>query len=127
MAVIRAVLRCHGAGDTVLPDEAYLPLDDPRRGRRPPCALNMPAYVGAGEGQGEDGTPVAGTKVISSNPGNVRRGLPRASGVTMLFDVASARITCIMEGAASPPPAPGRRDSGGRRGPGGGRRCAAWP
>ena len=49
--------------------------------------------------KGEDGTPVAGTKVINGNPGNVRRGLPRASGVTMLFDVATARITCIMEGA----------------------------
>ncbi|HEX2513658.1 MAG TPA: ornithine cyclodeaminase [Chloroflexota bacterium] len=97
VAVIRAVLRRHGAGDTVLPDEAYLPWTTPAGdGAR---SLNMPAYVGAGEGQGEDGTPVAGTKVINGNPGNVRRGLPRASGVTMLFDVATARITCIMEGA----------------------------
>jgi N-[(2S)-2-amino-2-carboxyethyl]-L-glutamate dehydrogenase len=97
VAVIRAVLRRHGAGDTVLPDEAYLPWTTPAGdGAR---SLNMPAYVGAGEGQGEDGMPVAGTKVINGNPGNVRRGLPRASGVTMLFDVATARITCIMEGA----------------------------
>jgi N-[(2S)-2-amino-2-carboxyethyl]-L-glutamate dehydrogenase len=97
VAVIGAVLRRHGAGDTVLPDEAYLPWKTPAgEGAR---SLNMPAYVGAGEGQGETGAPVAGTKVINGNPGNVRRGLPRASGVTMLFDVATARIACIMEGA----------------------------
>jgi ornithine cyclodeaminase/alanine dehydrogenase-like protein (mu-crystallin family) len=95
VAVIGAVLRRHGAGDTVLPDEAYLPWTTPAGdGAR---SLNMPAYVGASEGEG--GTPVAGTKVINGNPGNVRRGLPRASGVTMLFDVATARIACIMEGA----------------------------
>jgi ornithine cyclodeaminase len=105
VAVIGAVLRRHGAGDTVLPDEAYLPWKTPAGdGAR---SLNMPAYVGAGEGQGQGqgvgqgqaGAPVAGTKVINGNPGNVRRGLPRASGVTMLFDVATARIACIMEGA----------------------------
>jgi N-[(2S)-2-amino-2-carboxyethyl]-L-glutamate dehydrogenase len=84
------VLGHHGDGRTVLPDEAYLPWTtaegDAAR------SLAMPGYI-------RGSVAAAGTKVINGNPGNVRRGLPRASGVTMLFDVTTARITCIMEGA----------------------------
>jgi ornithine cyclodeaminase/alanine dehydrogenase-like protein (mu-crystallin family) len=90
VATIAEVLRHHGDGRTVLPDEAYLPWTtaegDSAR------SLAMPGFV-------RGSVAAAGTKVINGNPGNVRRGLPRASGVTMLFDVTTARITCIMEGA----------------------------
>jgi N-[(2S)-2-amino-2-carboxyethyl]-L-glutamate dehydrogenase len=90
VALMKDVLCAHGSGETVLPDEAYLSWrnsdNDPVR------SLNMPGYVGAKFG-------AAGTKVINSNPANPARGLPRASGVTLLFDRNTARVICIMEGA----------------------------
>jgi ornithine cyclodeaminase len=54
-------------------------------------SLGMPAYVG-GEFQ------AAGMKVINSNPLNLSRNIPRASGLTLLFDPWTARIVCAMEG-----------------------------
>jgi ornithine cyclodeaminase/alanine dehydrogenase-like protein (mu-crystallin family) len=54
--------------------------------------LNMAGYVGGS-------LNVAGTKIINSNPGNPVRGLPRASGLTLLYDSMSTRILCVMEGA----------------------------
>ncbi|BCL80818.1 ornithine cyclodeaminase [Ktedonobacteria bacterium brp13] len=90
VAVIRDVFRMHGSGQTVLPDEAYLTWrnehDESVR------SLNMPGYLG-GELQ------AAGTKIINSNIANPTRGLPRASGITVLYDTNSARVMCIMEGA----------------------------
>lgn len=90
VAVMREVFCLHGAGEMILPDEAYLgwtnALDENAR------SLNMPSYVG---GQFR----VAGTKIINGNPWNPARGQPRANGLTLLFDITSARIICVMEGA----------------------------
>jgi ornithine cyclodeaminase/alanine dehydrogenase-like protein (mu-crystallin family) len=88
--VMRGVFRLHGLGETILPSEAYLgwtnPLGESVR------SLNMPGYVG--------GTfDIAGTKIINSNPANPKRGVPRASGLTLLYDSTSTRIVCVMEGA----------------------------
>jgi ornithine cyclodeaminase len=44
-----------------------------------------------------DGAP--GIKVLGSNPGNTARGVPRAAGLTILFDRATARPICVMEAA----------------------------
>lgn len=90
VAVIRELFTLHGFGQTILPDEAYLgwsnDLGEPVR------SLNMPGYIG--------GTfSSAGTKIINGNIANPSRGLPRASGLTMLYDQTSVQITCIMEGA----------------------------
>ncbi|GHO57941.1 2,3-diaminopropionate biosynthesis protein SbnB [Ktedonobacter robiniae] len=52
----------------------------------------MPGYVGGSINQ-------AGTKIINGNIANPRRGLPRASGLTLLYDPTTVRIACIMEGA----------------------------
>lgn len=41
----------------------------------------------------------AGVKIINANPANPRRGLPRASGLTILFDPGSGRPVCILEAA----------------------------
>lgn len=46
-------------------------------------SLNMPSYIG-GDFQ------VAGTKIINANPSNIKSGLPRASGFTIVFDVNTA-------------------------------------
>ncbi len=90
VAVIREVFRLHDAGQTILPDEAYLAwTNDQGESVR---SLNMPGYVGGSLG-------IAGTKIINGNIANPRRGLPRASGLTLLYDPISVRVTCIMEGA----------------------------
>jgi ornithine cyclodeaminase/alanine dehydrogenase-like protein (mu-crystallin family) len=54
--------------------------------------LNMPGRL-----VGED--PVVGTKIINSSFANTERGLPRASGLTMLFDSETARITALIDAA----------------------------
>lgn len=90
VAVMRDLFALHGSGKTILPDEAYLAWTN-ANGEQV-RSLNMPGYVlGAGA--------MAGTKIINSNPSNVLRGLPRASGLTMLYDSVSTRITCVMEAA----------------------------
>ncbi len=90
VAVIREVFRLHSAGETILPDEAYLGWsNDEGESVR---SLNMPGYVGGS-------LRAAGTKIINGNIANPRRGLPRASGLTILYDSVSVRPVCIMEGA----------------------------
>lgn len=90
VAVMRDLFSLHGSGKTILPDEAYLGWTN-ANGEQV-RSLNMPGYV-LGKG------PMAGTKIINSNPANVLRGLPRASGLTMLYDSLSTRIICVMEAA----------------------------
>ena len=90
VTVIREVFGLHGSGQTILPDEAYLGwMNEQGESVR---SLNMPAYLGGTAG-------IAGTKIINGNIANPARGLPRASGLTLLFDSTSTRIMCIMEGA----------------------------
>lgn len=90
VAVISEVFKLHGAGETILPDEAYLGwVNDEGEQVR---SLNMPGYVGGS-------LRAAGTKIINGNIANPRRGLPRASGLTVLHDSVSVRPVCIMEGA----------------------------
>jgi ornithine cyclodeaminase len=90
VALIREVLQLHGSGDTILPDEAYL-VWNTEKGETV-RSLNMPAYVGGI-------FKAAGTKIINSNARNWARGLPRASGLTLLFDPATGQVLCVVEGA----------------------------
>jgi len=90
VAIIREVFKMHNAGQTILPDEAYLGWTNDRS--ESVRSLNMPSYVGGS-------LEIAGTKIINGNISNPRRGLPRASGLTLLYDKTSVRITCILEGA----------------------------
>jgi len=90
VALAKEVFRLKASGEVILPDEAYLSWKN-RRGE-PVRSLNMPAYVGGKFG-------VAGTKIINGNIENPKRGLPRASGLTLLFDEENVRVTCVMEGA----------------------------
>jgi ornithine cyclodeaminase/alanine dehydrogenase-like protein (mu-crystallin family) len=89
VSVMRDLFMLHGAGKTILPDEAYLAWTNANG--EEVRSLNMPGYV--------FGSAVAGTKIINSNPFNVSRGLPRASGLTVLYDSFSTRIACVMEAA----------------------------
>lgn len=90
VAVMREVFTLHGNELTRLPDEAYLQWDNARGERA--RSLNMPAFVGGSYG-------AAGTKIINANVANPSRGLPRASGLTILFDPDSARVECVMDAA----------------------------
>jgi ornithine cyclodeaminase len=90
LEVVRQALILHGREETVLPPEASL------RWRTADGAsarsLSMPAML-----LGPDPTTHAvGAKVINGSSGNLDRGLPRASGLTMLFDPVTARITTVM-------------------------------
>jgi N-[(2S)-2-amino-2-carboxyethyl]-L-glutamate dehydrogenase len=90
VALMRESFALHGVGETVLPDEAYLSWtntnDESVR------SLNMPAYI-------HSNPPAVGTKIINGNIANTSRGLPRASGITLLYDPMTTRITSIMEAA----------------------------
>jgi N-[(2S)-2-amino-2-carboxyethyl]-L-glutamate dehydrogenase len=90
-ARIGEVLQLHARGGTTLPDEAYLPWTAPDGSF---CrSLNMPGMI-------RGRTDVAGTKVINASLGNPDRGLPRAAGLVLLFDVLTARPRCLLDGTA---------------------------
>lgn len=83
---VASALAAHARGETTLPGEAYLSWQHDGESLR---SLSMPAAA--------DGC--AGVKIINANPANPDRGLARASGVTILFDVQTGRPVCIMEAA----------------------------
>lgn len=87
---MREVFALHGSGQTILPDEAYLGWTNTQG--ESVRNLNMPGYLGGS-------LCIAGTKIINGNISNPRRGLPRASGLTLLYDDTSVRILCLMESA----------------------------
>jgi ornithine cyclodeaminase len=86
--VITAVLRLHAQRDVVLPPEALLSWTPPDGGRA--RSLNMPSFVGGR-------FRAVGTKVINANPHNTVSGSPRASGLTLLFDLSSAEVSSVMD------------------------------
>ncbi|HEY9416507.1 MAG TPA: 2,3-diaminopropionate biosynthesis protein SbnB [Pseudonocardia sp.] len=75
MDLVEATYRTHGAGDSVNPPSYFLRFPD-RAGDR---IIALPASIGGD-------TRVDGIKWISSFPGNVAGGIPRASAVLILND-----------------------------------------
>jgi 2,3-diaminopropionate biosynthesis protein SbnB len=75
MEVVEATYRLHGAGDSVNPPSYFLRFPDRPSDR----IIALPASIG---GQ----VSVDGLKWISSFPGNVAAGIPRASAVLILND-----------------------------------------
>lgn len=80
----------HAEGRTTLPEEAYLPWEtsDGAFAR----SLTLPGAV-----WGE--RPALGAKVINSSLANPGRGLPRAQGLTLVFDRERAHPVALMEAA----------------------------
>src|SRR5260370_1008247 len=90
IAIMYQLFKMHASGQTLLPDEAYLTWTN-GKGENV-RSLHMPGYIG-----GEVG--MAGAKIINGNIANPKRGLPRASGLTVLFEDTTVRVACIMESA----------------------------
>lgn len=88
VAVVRETIRAHGAGQVILPAEACLRWAAPSGASA--RSLSMPGYVGGMINR-------SGVKVINANTTNPDRGIPRASGVTLIFDSETARVVCIMD------------------------------
>ncbi len=78
----------HGRGQSCLPTSEYLRFPGKERERIIPKA----GYLGGPH-------PAAGIKWISSFPDNVAKGLPRASALIVLNDLATGRPTTVMEGS----------------------------
>ena len=84
--VVRHAYLAHADGKTVNPDSHFL-----RFPEKPDCRIiALPAYLG-------NGFRVAGLKWIASYPGNVRRGIPRASAVLVLNDYETGYPFAILE------------------------------
>lgn len=90
VALVERTLIRHAHGETTLPEEAYLPWYD--SGGAFARSLALPGAV-----HGE--RRAFGLKVINSSLGNPARGLPRAQGLTLIFDPERAHPVGIMEAA----------------------------
>lgn len=88
VAEISNALTLHADGLVRLPNEAYLDWQPSDGGYA--RTINMPGFL-------HGPVPVAGTKIINSSTGNPASGLPRASGVVLLFDVNTSRPYCLIE------------------------------
>src|SRR3954454_18105129 len=76
MDLVASAYRRHEAGRSALPHSVFLRFPDRPRDR----IIGLPGYLG-GDGA-DDG--VAGVKWVSSFPGNLAAGLPRASAAILL-------------------------------------------
>ncbi|WP_328972698.1 ornithine cyclodeaminase [Streptomyces sp. NBC_00239] len=90
VAVATDVLKAHARGETDVPDEGYLGWTTPQG--HSARSLNMPGLIRGLE-------PVAGTKIINASLGNTARGVPRADGLTFLFDPETAHPYAMMDAA----------------------------
>jgi 2,3-diaminopropionate biosynthesis protein SbnB len=81
---IRGAIGCLASGDFAQPIKPYLRYREPQN-----RIIAMPAFVGGP-------FDVAGLKWIASFPGNIEKGLPRASSIVIVNDAANGSpIACI--------------------------------
>jgi len=88
---IEAAYVAHGEDETVNPDSYFLRFPDRSSDR----IIALPATLRPGSGR-----PATGLKWISSFPGNVNRGLARASALLILNDEDTGYPVACMEAAA---------------------------
>ncbi|MEV0728039.1 ornithine cyclodeaminase [Polymorphospora sp. NPDC050346] len=91
VAVTAEALRLHTLGDTILPDEAYLPWQT--KAGHSARSLGMPGAIRTDDGL------VLGMKVINASLGNPANGLARSQGLLMMLDAETAYPWAVMESA----------------------------
>lgn len=90
VSAVEHVFACHARGETVLPPKTVLRWGGTESEAQHGRINAMPGYVGGRYN-------MAGIKWIGSHPPNLKKGLPRASGIVILNDPETKFPVAIME------------------------------